>query len=671
MLTNILFGQARSNAADPPSVKAPESPMRQHGNRSFSDHLRDQARRDGIKSVSQKEPNKQPEKAAERRDVDDGPKRADQDKSNAGQPRTASDTKTGKGAAVLDGAAVADTDAVAAGVESDQSEGDVPVLAAVSADTQEETDAQIPADSTEELTQEATAPLFVSAQASEKASEKASEQASDKSTAQASEKSSAQASDGKTGAIAAAGDAKLTVEAEQAKTDTTGKAAKLAAVPEDAKTLTVAAKDSVTSEARKGDTAQQSVRPSADDLGNAGVETRRSAAENAGNAGAKGMAGNAAGQSAQVLASANPLAASTQAGAASPALEATAAQSAEMSEEPAPRVETQANGTVASQRSLDANQPRLGAKATAAGDVSLSAKAAESAITSEAVSARVTQSGQATAESSVEAAVRDVTGKATPTGEALMAAAGQPRAGATVEPGRRAQGRDSEAREAQASTTGNGTGIGSGAQAATVAKTAAAAQVSAVQQAFAAQVLGAEASAAAAQGDALLMAAESGPEMPGLSQLLTEAVLQPGTVHRPETPRLIAAQLAQALVAKGERNVEVALNPEELGRVKMRVTTSDTGITVVIQTERPETGDLMRRHINELADEFRRMGFDNVSFEFSGGGTSDGQGHSEGDGQSAAGGPPLAQSDDMAAAPVAETPTQQLRMGNAGLDMRV
>ncbi|WP_083096687.1 flagellar hook-length control protein FliK [Pseudophaeobacter leonis] len=665
MLTNILFGQARSNAADPPSVKATESPMRQHGSRSFSDHLRDQARRDGIKSVSQKEPNKQPEKAAERRDVDDGPKRADQDKSSADQPRTASDTKTGKGEAVLDGAVVPDTDAVAAGVESDQSEGDLPVLAAVSADTQEETDSQIALDSTEALTQDATAALSVSAQASEKASAQAGEKASAQASAQASE----QASDGKTGAIAAAGDAKLAAEAEQAKTGATGNAAKLAAVPEDAKSLTVAAKDSVTPEVGKSDTAQQSVRPSADDLVNTGVENRRSAAEITGS---KGMAGNAVGQSAQVLASANPSAVSTQAGAANPALEPTSPRSAEMSEESAPRVETQANGSLASQRSLDANQPRAGgAKATAAGDVSLSAKAAESAMISGAESAKAAQSGQATAESSVEAALRDVTAKTTPTGEALMAAAGQPRAGATVEPGRRAQGRESEAREAQASTTGKGTGIGSAAQAATVAKTAAAAQVSAVQQAFAAQALVADASAAAAQGDALLMAAESGPEMPGLSQLLTEAVLQPGTVHRPETPRLIAAQLAQALVAKGERNVEVALNPEELGRVKMRVTTSDTGITVVIQTERPETGDLMRRHINELADEFRRMGFDNVSFEFSGGGASDGQASSDGDGQSAAGGSPLAQSDEMAAAPVADTPTQQLRMGNAGVDMRV
>lgn len=671
MLTNILFGQARSNAADPPSVKATESPMRQHGSRSFSDHLRDQARRDGIKSVSQKEPNKQPEKAAERRDVDDGPKRADQDKSNAGQPKTASDTKTGKVEAVLDGA-VPDTDAVAAGVEGDQSEGDLSVLAAVGTDSQDETDSQTAADTTTEYTQDATAPLSVSAQASEEASAQASEkgsaQVSEKGSAQASAQASEKSSDGKTGAVAAASDAKLAAGAEQAKTGATGNADKLAAVPEDAKPLTVAAKDTVTSEADKGDTAQQSVRPSADDPVTAGVESRRSAAENAGS---KGMAGNAAGQSVQAPASAHPLAASTQAAAANPALDPTSRQSAEVSEETAPRLEPQANGGLGSQPSREANQPRLGAKAAAAGDVSLSAKAAESAVASGAVSAKAAQSSQATAQMSVETSVSDATGKAAPSGEALMAAAGQTRAAATVEPGRRAQGRESEAREAQASTTGNGTGIGSGSQAAMVAKTAAVAQVSAVQQAFAAQALGADASAAAAQGDALLMAAESGPEMPGLSQLLTEAVLQPGTVHRPETPRLIAAQLAQALVAKGERNVEVALNPEELGRVKMRVTTSDTGITVVIQTERPETGDLMRRHINELADEFRRMGFDNVSFEFSGGGASDGQASSEGDGQSAAGGSPLAQSDEMAAAPVADIATQQLRMGNAGVDMRV
>lgn len=253
---------------------------------------------------------------------------------------------------------------------------------------------------------------------------------------------------------------------------------------------------------------------------------------------------------------------------------------------------------------------------------------------------------------------------------ATAVAAGQAGAkqGATeVETARKSRGRDSESSEPSKSAGDTGK---------TVATTAAQAinQISAVQQAFVAQVqaLGAEQSGASGgQADALLMGGDAALDTPGLSQLLTEAVLQPGTVHRPEIPRLVAVQLAEAFAAKGERNVEVALNPEELGRVKMRVSTSENGIIVVIQTERPETGDLMRRHINELADEFRKMGFENISFEFNGGNASGGQAENNGSNQAGSGAGGTETSEEMAAASVAQTAVQNLRLGNSGVDMRV
>ncbi len=173
--------------------------------------------------------------------------------------------------------------------------------------------------------------------------------------------------------------------------------------------------------------------------------------------------------------------------------------------------------------------------------------------------------------------------------------------------------------------------------------------------------------------DSLTSHSSLSAELPGLSQLLTEAVFQPGATHRVETPRMIAAQLAEAFAAKGERNMEVSLNPEELGRVKMRVSTSETGIVMTIQTERPETGDLMRRHINELAEEFRRMGFQDISFEFSSGDSSFGgqaeQGLTGGSGASVGG---AGTDSEMAIAEqAADTPMQDLRLGSTGVDMRV
>ncbi|WP_424977636.1 flagellar hook-length control protein FliK [Leisingera sp. S232] len=178
-----------------------------------------------------------------------------------------------------------------------------------------------------------------------------------------------------------------------------------------------------------------------------------------------------------------------------------------------------------------------------------------------------------------------------------------------------------------------------------------------------------------ASGEAL---AETGPhtlslgltgEAPGLSQLLAEASIGTQAAHRPELPRMIASQIAEAFAAKGEQKVEVSLNPQELGQVKMRVVTSETGITMIIQAERPETSDLMRRHIHELAEEFRRMGYEDISFEFSGGqsgGDNADENADDGTGQSA--GVVGSQSGDETAGTQA---TQNLRLGSAGVDMRV
>ena len=134
---------------------------------------------------------------------------------------------------------------------------------------------------------------------------------------------------------------------------------------------------------------------------------------------------------------------------------------------------------------------------------------------------------------------------------------------------------------------------------------------------------------------------------------------------------MVAQQMAEAVAAKGDRNIEIALSPEELGRVKMRLSATETGVSVMITTERPETGDLMRKHINELAEEFRRMGYEDVSFEFSGESAQDGGGDG---GDASAGGSGLGGRGGSGAAKDAagDLPIQQtLRLGETGLDMRM
>jgi len=88
-------------------------------------------------------------------------------------------------------------------------------------------------------------------------------------------------------------------------------------------------------------------------------------------------------------------------------------------------------------------------------------------------------------------------------------------------------------------------------------------------------------------------------------------------VNRPEVMRHVAQQLVDVARQMPDRPVELALNPEELGRVRLTFTTTDGGIHIAVMAERGETMDLLRRHIETLAQEFREMGYKDVNFEFS------------------------------------------------------
>jgi hypothetical protein len=84
----------------------------------------------------------------------------------------------------------------------------------------------------------------------------------------------------------------------------------------------------------------------------------------------------------------------------------------------------------------------------------------------------------------------------------------------------------------------------------------------------------------------------------------------------PETARHVAAQIAVAVTNSNGKTTEIALNPEELGRVKLSLAAGDGVITVNVLADRPETQDLLRRHIDILAQEFRQLGYTSISFSF-------------------------------------------------------
>ena len=85
---------------------------------------------------------------------------------------------------------------------------------------------------------------------------------------------------------------------------------------------------------------------------------------------------------------------------------------------------------------------------------------------------------------------------------------------------------------------------------------------------------------------------------------------------RTEIPPHITQQIAAALHKGADRPIEIALNPPELGRVRMILSASEAGMVVHVLTERTDTLDLMRRNIDDLGRELGAMGYEDISFSF-------------------------------------------------------
>ena len=90
-----------------------------------------------------------------------------------------------------------------------------------------------------------------------------------------------------------------------------------------------------------------------------------------------------------------------------------------------------------------------------------------------------------------------------------------------------------------------------------------------------------------------------------------------GTSH---PPALVAQQIAAALNdrnAEPGQPIELALDPPELGRVRMQLVELSGVMTLTIHAERPETAELMRRHMDLLSQEFAEAGIDAPSVHIS------------------------------------------------------
>ena len=82
--------------------------------------------------------------------------------------------------------------------------------------------------------------------------------------------------------------------------------------------------------------------------------------------------------------------------------------------------------------------------------------------------------------------------------------------------------------------------------------------------------------------------------------------------------------MAAVVTALGDGSSEIALAPEELGKVRLQVQTdvqNPDRLVVVLTFERTETLDLFRRHAADLAETLRAAGYDEARLDFGQSGT--------------------------------------------------
>ena len=81
-------------------------------------------------------------------------------------------------------------------------------------------------------------------------------------------------------------------------------------------------------------------------------------------------------------------------------------------------------------------------------------------------------------------------------------------------------------------------------------------------------------------------------------------------------PRGFSATLAHSVLDSGHSRAELILEPAELGRLRFELVTQGDQVQVNLAAERPETLDLLRRHADELRQEFRASGLDAGTLSF-------------------------------------------------------
>ena len=134
----------------------------------------------------------------------------------------------------------------------------------------------------------------------------------------------------------------------------------------------------------------------------------------------------------------------------------------------------------------------------------------------------------------------------------------------------------------------------------------------------------------------------------------------------PEPPTLQIARSVSLSTPLPSRDapLELALDPPELGSIRVSVSRGGEGMVLHFQADLPETLDLLRRHGGALAEELQRHGLDHSSFTFSG----------REDGRNRPSAPAMPHPDQPTDPPTAPPDThdpQAARPRDGGLDLRL
>jgi hypothetical protein len=130
----------------------------------------------------------------------------------------------------------------------------------------------------------------------------------------------------------------------------------------------------------------------------------------------------------------------------------------------------------------------------------------------------------------------------------------------------------------------------------------------------------------------------------------------------------VLAQISQGLQVLAQQGpndqMNLTLNPEELGRLRFEMTSTGERVHVSLFVERGETMDLLRRNVDQLLSDLRQSGFGQASLSF---GSWSQRGQTKGERGASSMGPDLSETNGVSAAPIS---TRQIA-ADGRLDMRL